>query len=218
MCLDEVWQSVATLVAASAVDDDTCAEQDPEQMPVIAVPQQLQQSSAGAAPAVPASATQIGSPPPAAHASGLDHPQQPAAILQLGSDDIDIEVDDIDAACHHASGAAAVLLAPMQKEARQMLAEGAGCSRAVPQHAVRVNAALRGLDEAVLSGGGPCGAAGRVVVSKRRITAACWLYHADQRGCSRAVFRTDVASLAGMLSPAGWVVEPPQASLLHTFS
>jgi len=97
-----------------------------------------------------------------------------------------------------------------------MLAEGAGCSRAVPEHAVTLNAALRGFDAAVPDGRGRvCSATGAVVALRWRIAAACWRSHADQRGCSRAVSRAEVASLTGMLSPAGWVVEPPQVGLLQ---
>ena len=208
-------RSVATLVAAAAADEDACAAQ--EWTPVNAAPQQPQ--TAGVEQAVSAPSMPCGSPRVSPDARDVDLLQSPAAKLCLDADDIDIGVDGRDTACRDKTEAAAALLAgsALRKVARQMLAEGAGCSRAVPEHAVTLNAALRGLNAAAPIGGSEVGGAiGRVVASKRRITAACWRCHADERGCARAVSRTDVASLAGMLSPAGWVAEPLQASLIQT--
>lgn len=129
-------------------------------------------------------------------------------------DDVDIEASDADAAPteHDAAAAALVAQLALQKEARALLAPVAGCSRAVPEHAVRLMAGLWGSQAAVPRGVDAINSLAGAT-QRRRVAAACWRDQAETRGCARAVSRVDVMSLVGLLSPAETGVEPPQVSL-----
>ncbi len=202
----------ATTVANLHADANAHAAQ--EQTPLCAGPQQ----AAALAHALLAPLTQpVSLAAIAAEGCRTELQRRPSGEDQPTSDDGNIEVDDSVAVHWQEADTAADLLvgAAMRKQARQMLAEGAGCSRAVPQHAVAINASLRGLDAAAPSGGWLRISKGPALASRRQVAAACWRKLADDRGCTRAVSRRDIASLAGMLSPAGWVVEAPQVSLKH---
>ena len=138
-------------------------------------------------------------------------PQQPAADIGMELDDIDIEARDADAAPAEHDAVAATLVArlALQKEARTLLAPVAGCSRAVPQHAVALMATLWGSAAAQPSGVDAINSlAGNA--QRQRVSAACWRDQAERRGCARAVSRVDVTSLVGLLSPAESGVDPFQ--------
>ena len=113
------------------------------------------------------------------------------------------------------AGAAYRPTAQLQNQALAALAAGAGCSRAVSQHAVALLAGLRADATAVLPSGGDQADAveGPSRIARCHIVAACWQHHAEQRGCARAVCRADVTALIGLLQHAGRGVERPQVSL-----
>ena len=136
-------------------------------------------------------------------------PQQPDDGDSIDPDDIDIEASDGDAAPAQddAAAAAAAQLArlALRKEARLLLAQTAGCSRAVPQHAVVLTAGLG--EEGSEPAAARCGASEAVnawaeTTQHRRVVAACWRDQAERSGCARAASRADVTALVGLLSPA----------------
>ena len=142
-------------------------------------------------------------------------PQQPNdAGSGMEAVEVDIEASDADAAPteHDADAAALVARLALQKEARVLLAPVAGCSRAVPQHAVTLLADLWGSATAKPGGvdaiNSLAGAAQR-----RRVAAACWRDQTERRGCARAASRADVASLVDLLSPADCGAEPLQVGV-----
>ncbi len=98
-------------------------------------------------------------------------------------------------------------------QARLALAAGAGCSRAISEHAVAHMSSFRDTEAASPDGAG--GLAGTSVPSggtRLHVLAACWRYQAEQRGCARAVCRADVMTLVGLMKPTGSSGEPPQVS------
>ena len=136
--------------------------------------------------------------------------QAAATATNCDSDEAaDADVSDAHAGCADTDAATALrTTVALQNRARLELASAAGCSRAVPRHAVALLADLWGDANAAVADSAASSAA--AVAARRRVAAACWGYHAQQRGCARAVCRADVADLVGLLEPAGWGAEPPQ--------
>jgi len=119
--------------------------------------------------------------PGRAVAFGTELLQTPADRDPCQPDAVDVETGDPDAlpvSWDDVAGAAYRQTAELQNNARAALAVGAGCSRAVPQHAVALLASLRGSDVAVLpSEGGPSqcrrgSRADRPTPHRRRVLAA----------------------------------------------
>ena len=139
-------------------------------------------------------------------------PEQPGAADGIAVDDVDIEASDMEAEPTDEDGAAAALLAHMalQKEARLLLAQQAGCSRAVPQHAVALMASLWGSATAVRSSRVAAINSLAGTTQRRRVTAACWQDAAEWHGCARAVSRADITRLVGLISPAELGAETPK--------
>ncbi len=135
------------------------------------------------------------------------------ACCRLGQDNI--------RTCNHAAqpaiggdaAAARVRIAALRKQARVELAAGAGCSRAVPQHAVALLASSWDSDAAVPGRGGVIPANDSARITRPHVTARCWRHHAEQRGCARAVSRAAVMSMVGLLTCAGNAAEPSQVRL-----
>ena len=205
-------QPLAARTAAQAAPSGSPAQgddQDPLCFPVTAhtsaqpIQQEVGQHGPAHAPAAAGASQQV--MPPAL--------QQPDNADGISVDDVDIEASDMEAEPADEDGAAAALLAhtALQKEARVLLAPVAGCSRAVPQHAVVLMASVWASASAHPSGvdaiNGLAGA-----MQQRRVRAACWADQAEQRGCARAMSWADVTSLVGLLSPAD-CVETPQVGL-----
>ncbi len=145
-------------------------------------------------------------------------PQDPTHDNHLESDEVDVETGDpiaLPVTWDDVARGAYRPAAQLQNRARAALAAVAGCSRAVPQHAVALLASLRGTGAAVLPDGGDHSDAAEVPcrIARHRMVAACWQHHADQQGCARAVSRAEVASLIGLLSHASRGVERPQVRL-----
>jgi len=83
--------------------------------------------------------------PTVAVAFGSEPPQSPAAETDFSSDQVGVRVSSPAApsASHEATAATAhPVAAALQKQARHELSAAAGCSRAVPQHAVALMASL----------------------------------------------------------------------------
>ncbi len=131
-------------------------------------------------------------------------------------EEVDVEASDPGVSPAVGAAAAANLHADaaLRRQARAALAASTGCSRAVPQHAVALMAGLRGTEAASPSGAGEAGlgSPGLSGGTRPHVVAACWRYHAEQRGCARAVCRADVISLVGLLKPANWGAQHPQVS------
>ena len=155
---------------------------------------------------------------PCTEHSPCQHTQPGAAAADCDPDEAgDVHVSDSHAgpASPEAAAAALRVTVALQKRARLKLAQAADSSRAVPQHAVALLASLWKADTADLSGTAVSGSGNPADAIRRRVAAACWGYHAEQRGCARAVSRADVTFLVGLLKPAGWGVERPQVSLCN---
>jgi len=209
----------ASPVPAAAVDHSAAVTPPP---PLAAHP------AAQPAPCVVSEHGTSKSDPPCPSITGVSGaaPQrraQPEGVMQhdadigMEADDVDIEATDTDAAPAEYDAAASALVArlALRKEARALLAPVAGCSRAVPQHAIALIAGLWDSQSAVLGGVDAINSLADAT-QRRRVAAACWRDQAERRGCSRAVSRADVTALVGLLSPADSSVEPPQVSLFCT--
>ncbi len=113
------------------------------------------------------------------------------ASTQLDTDEVDISGSDAGASSDQVDGTAAALRASvaLRKQARIALAVGAGCSRAVPQHAVALVARLQGADVAAPRAAAAAVKEDPASAALRSIAAACWRWQAKQRGSARAVSR-----------------------------
>ena len=164
---------------------------------------------------------------PAPHAAGSPNgtrlhvvQRPPVAAAQSDADEVILDVSDQDVAPVSGDAAAARLRASsaLQMEARIALAASAGCSRAVSQHAVALLADLQGSNYAAgrSGGGGDNAGNGTAGITQQHAAAACWQYHVEQRGCSRAVSRADVTSLVRLLQPPTASVERLEVSLIRS--
>ena len=204
----------ARLPATDLVDIDEPAEQ-PQPLPPSLVATSstpdLTPLTADAQPMCSVPAQTVQQPAPAAATESGTALIQQSAIETYGDPDaVEIEIGEPSATLlSEADEAAAALCASiaLRKQARIALAAGAGCSRAVPQHAVAIAARLQGaeLPPPQRAGSAPIDPARAAL---RSVMAACWRHHAKQLGDTRAVSRADVAALAALLMTLGWGAAP----------